>query len=147
MTTLEIKRPWARAAEETADTAGGYFTVVNKGGDRDRLIAAATPAAGKVEIHAIKVVGADIRMRAVDGLVFHPGTTIELKPRGYHLLMTELKTPMAKGARVPVTLTFERAGDISVEMVVEAPGQVGHEVLWEDRLRTKNRPAAGNQRG
>jgi periplasmic copper chaperone A len=129
-TSIEIKKPWARLGIDKADTAGGFFTVINGGEDIDRLVSAATPAAASVEIHAIKVVGGDIRMRQLEnGLAFYPATTIELKPRGYHLLMTGLKVPMAKGAKVPATLTFERAGDIAIEMTVEAPGPVGYEAL------------------
>jgi len=136
MTTLEISRPWARAASTVKDTAGGFFTVANKGGAPDRLVAARSPAAGRIEIHAIKVVGPEIRMLPLEnGLVFHPGTTVELKPRGYHLLMTGLKSPLRQGAKVPVTLTFEHAGEIAIELPVEAPGLVGGDVLMEEYQR------------
>jgi len=131
--TLEISRPWARAATTAAGTGGGFFTVANTG-DADRLVAAATDAAEKVEIHQIKVVGPDIRMRPVEnGLAFPAGTTITLKPRGYHLLMTGLKAPLVVGNKVPVTLTFEKAGTRSIDLVVEAPGLVGEAVLDESR--------------
>jgi periplasmic copper chaperone A len=59
-----------------------------------------------------------------------PDTAITLKPRGYHLLM-ELKAPLAKGQRVPVTLTFEKAGAHQIELLVEAAGPVGNETLVE----------------
>jgi copper(I)-binding protein len=129
--TLEISRPWARAATTAVDTGGGFFTVANTG-DADRLVAATTAAAEKVEIHQIKVVGPDIKMRAMEkGLAFPAGSTITLKPRGYHLLMTGLKAPLVVGKTVPVTLTFEKAGTRSIDLVVEAPGLVGEAVLDE----------------
>ena len=60
-----------------------------------------------------------------------PDTAITLKPRGYHLLFQELKKPLALGERVPVTLTFEKAGTRQIELLVEAPGPVGNETLYE----------------
>lgn len=149
--TLEITRPWARVAATAATTAattvsgaanargmgsgtgGGFFTVRNPGREADRLISASTSAAERVEIHAIKVVGPDIRMRPLEnGLAVPPQSTITLKPRGYHLLMRGLETPLAVGARVRVTLTFEKAGTREIELVVEAPGPVGDDVLAQD---------------
>ena len=130
--TLEIIRPWACAATTAPGTGGGFFTLVNTGADGDRLTAVSTAVAETVEIHAIKVVGAAIKMQPVEkGLAFPAGTTITLKPRGYHLLMKGLKAPLVVGARVPVTLTFEKAGERIVEMVVEAPALVGLDVLNE----------------
>jgi periplasmic copper chaperone A len=130
--TLEISRPWACAATTAPGTGGGFFTVNNKGQEADRLTAASTAMADSVEIHAIKVVGPNITMRPLDrGLGLPAGTTITLKPRGYHLLLRGLKAPLVVGARVPVTLTFEKAGDRSVELLVEPPTVVGVDVLNE----------------
>jgi periplasmic copper chaperone A len=129
--TLEISHPWARAATTAERTGGGFFTVANTG-DADRLVAASADAAEKVEIHAIKVVGPDIKMRPVEkGIACPAGVTITLKPRGYHLLMTGLKAPLVVGTKVPVTLTFEKAGVRTVDLVVEAPGLVGEAILDE----------------
>ena len=129
--TLEISRPWARAASTAEDLGGGFFTLANTG-EADRLVGASTDAADRVEIHQIKVVGPDIKMRPVEkGLSVPAHTTITLKPRGYHLLMKGLKAPLVVGDKVPVTLTFEKAGQRRVELVVEAPGLVGDDALNE----------------
>ena len=134
--SIEIHRPWARQAVETPERAGGFVTLVNKGTEPDRLVAASSPAAGKIEIHAIKVLGADIGMRPrADGLALPAGVTLTLQPRGYHLLLIDLGAPLVAGARLAVTLVFEKAGSIDVEFAVEAPGPVGAEVLVEERQR------------
>jgi copper(I)-binding protein len=128
--TLEISRPWVRAATTVEDMGGGFFTVENKGDEPDRLMVASTPAAEKVAIHAIKVVGPNIKMQPLDnGLAVPPRTTITLKPRGYHLVLTGLKAPLVVGAKVPVVLTFEKAGTRTVEMDVQAPGPIGADAL------------------
>ena len=133
--SIDISRPWACSSPNRGDEgehfAGGYFTMTNKAREADRLLAAETPAAVKTEIHGIKVVGAGITMKAMEkGLGLPPDTAITLKPRGYHLLM-ELKAPLRPGQKVPVTLTFEKAGPQQVELVVEAAGPVGNEALVE----------------
>ena len=127
---IEIGSPWARASAHATGDGGGFFTLANKGVVPDRLIAASSPAAERVEIHAIKVEGGDLRMRQREnGLALPPGTTLTLKPRGYHLLLVGLKTPLEQGARAAVTLTFEHAGSIDIELVAAAPGPVGQKAF------------------
>lgn len=134
--SIEIHRPWARWSLETPDQAGGFFVITNTGAEPDRLTGANSPAAEKVEIHAIKVTGGDIGMRARDeGLAVPAGVTLTLQPRGYHLLLLGLRTAPIPGASLPVTLILERAGSIDLELLVEAPGPVGKEVLVEERQR------------
>jgi copper(I)-binding protein len=133
---IEIGQPWARSASRTQRQAGGFFVVTNKGALPDRLVAASSPVAEKVEIHAIKVVGADIQMcPRPEGLLVEAGSTLTLKPRGYHLLLSGVATALVVGARLPVTLTFEKAGRIDVELAVEAAGLVGEEILNEEHHR------------
>jgi len=135
MNGLSLSRPWARPDRAIPTQAGGFFTVRNAGA-ADRLVAAASPLADTVEIHAIRVVGADILIRPLpNGLALPADSTVELKPRGYHLLLTGMKARPAVGSRLPVTLTFEKAGRIEVELAVEAPGLVGHEILDEKAHR------------
>jgi len=127
---IEIGGPWARASSVDASIAGGYFTFTNKGRTPDRLVGAASPDAERVEIHAIKVVGSGLRMRQREaGLAISPDSTLTLRPRGYHLLLTGLKTPLEEGAHVAVTLTFEHAGSLDIECDVAAAGPVGEETL------------------
>jgi len=134
---IELRRPWIRPDLARPDQAGGYFTIVNKAAASDRLLATASPVAGSVEIHGIRVAGGDIAMRHLpDGLALPPDSTIPLKPRGYHLLLKGLQGPLAVGSRVPVALSFERAGRIEVAFPVEEAGLVGEAILDEDRHRS-----------
>ncbi len=132
---IDITRPWARTGIIIKERcAAGFMTLVNKGADADRLVAAGSPLAEKIEIYGIKVVGPDITMRPLEkGVGLPPDTTIALRPRGYHLMMRGLKAPFAKGERVPVTLTFEKAGARDVELVVEGEGPIGDETLHEKK--------------
>jgi copper(I)-binding protein len=132
--SIDISRPWARAGSATELRAAGFMTLANKGAEPDRLVGAVSPLAEKIEIHGIKVVGPDIAMLPLESGVRLPAdTTITLRPRGYHLLMQGLKAPLAKGQRVPVTLTFEKAGSRQVELTVEAAGPIGSDTLLENK--------------
>jgi len=121
--SLEIAHPWTRATAPTAKSGGGFLTITNKGTTPDRLIAARSPVSLKVEVHEMKMEGSVMRMREVEkGLEIPPGATVTLKPGGYHIMFMELKAPLAKDNKVPVTLVFEKAGSIDVELAVEAMG-------------------------
>ena len=117
------RHPWARATPPTAPAGGGYLTVTNKGTTEDRLISVKSPAAGAVQVHEMKMEGNIMRMREVEGgLAIPPGATVALAPGGLHLMMMGLREPLKQGERVPVTLVFEKAGSINVELAVIAIG-------------------------
>lgn len=117
--SLEIGHPWARATPPTAPTGGGFLTVTNTGTASDRLVSASSPAAGAVQIHEMKMEGNVMRMRELEGgLEIAPGATVTLAPGNLHLMMMGLKAPFKQGEKVPLTLVFEKAGKIDVELVV-----------------------------
>ena len=120
---IEIGQPWTRATPPTAESGGGYLVLKNTGTTPDRLIAVKSPAADKVEIHEMKMDGNIMRMREVErGIEIPPGATVELKPGGFHVMFMGLKAPFAKEAKVPLTLVFEKAGSIDVDLMVQAMG-------------------------
>ena len=121
--TLEIATPWTRATAPTAKSGGGFMTITNKGTTADRLVAARSNVSAKVEIHEMKMDGSVMRMRELEkGLEIPPGATVALKPGSFHIMFMELKAPFAVNGKVPLTLVFEKAGAIDVEMKVEAMG-------------------------
>jgi copper(I)-binding protein len=120
---LEIAHPWARATPPSAPAGGGFLKITNTGTTPDRLISASSPGAEIVQVHEMKMDGNVMRMREVEkGLEIPPGGSVTLAPGGYHLMMMGLKAPFKQGASVPVTLVFEKAGKIDVELAVEAMG-------------------------
>ncbi len=120
---LEIEQPWTRATAPTAPTAGGYLKIVNKGTTADRLVSARSTASAKTEIHEMKMDGSVMRMRELEkGLEIPAGGSVMLQPGGYHVMFMQLKEPFKEGAKVPVTLVFEKAGSIDVVFTVNAMG-------------------------
>jgi copper(I)-binding protein len=120
---IKIVHPWTRATPPSARAGGGYVTLVNQGTAADRLVSARSAAAGKVELHEMKMDGTVMRMRELEkGIELPAGATVTLMPGGLHVMFMELKAPFVKDGRVPVTLVFEKAGPIDVEFMIEAMG-------------------------
>lgn len=120
---LEIVTPWARATAPTAPAGGGFLVIKNGGPTADRLVSARSAAAETVQVHEMKMDGNVMRMRELDkGLEIPAGATVTLAPGGFHLMMMGLKQPLKEGTAVPVTLVFEKAGSIDIELAVEGLG-------------------------
>lgn len=120
---LRLSEAWSRATPPAAITGAGYLTITNTGKSADRLVGGSTAVAAKLEIHEMSMTGGVMRMRPLkDGLAIGPGQSVTLKPGGYHLMLIGLKRPLNAGERLPVTLTFERAGAVKTELEVRGPG-------------------------
>jgi copper(I)-binding protein len=120
---LEIAQPWARATPPSAPAGGGFLKITNTGTTPDRLISASSPAAELVQVHEMKMDGNVMRMREVEkGLEIPASGSVTLAPGGFHLMMMGLKGPLKQGTSVLLTLVFEKAGRIDVELAVEAMG-------------------------
>ncbi len=116
---LTISAPMARATPPHAPVGGGFLTITNGGDEDDRLIAASTPVAGRVEIHEMKMDGDVMRMRPlVDGLPIPAGQTVVLEPGGYHLMLMDLTDALTEGDTFELSLTFEKAGEVTVTVDV-----------------------------
>ncbi|WP_292622453.1 copper chaperone PCu(A)C [Mesorhizobium sp.] len=123
---LEIGHPWSRATPPGAKVAGGYFTVTNKGNSPDRLLSISSDISDKVELHEMGIKDGVMTMRPVTGgLEIPAGGKVALKPGGYHLMFIGLKRQPKQGEKFPATLTFEKAGSVTVEFAVEGMGEMG----------------------
>ena len=117
---LAIGHPYARPTAPSQPTGGGYFSIANRGAGADRLVSAAAPSVARaVELHSMKMEGNVMRMREVGSIDVAPGQSVKLEPGGLHLMLVGLKAPLVAGSAFPMTLTFEKAGRIEVEVKVE----------------------------
>jgi copper(I)-binding protein len=93
-------------------------TITNRSDETERLVAASSPRAGRVELHEMAMEGAVMRMRPAEALSIAPGGVLELAPGGAHLMFFDVTAPFVDGEQIPVTLSFERAGEIDVTLPV-----------------------------
>jgi copper(I)-binding protein len=123
---LVITQAWSRATPGGAKTGSGYLTIENKGSAPDRLIGGSADVADKVQVHEMTMNNGVMTMRPLDqGVAIEPGKTVKLAPGGYHLMLLDLKSPLKRGDKVPVTLEFEKAGKVKVSFDVQGVGAQG----------------------
>jgi copper(I)-binding protein len=118
MAQVKLDNAWARATAPGSKIAAGYMVIHNQAAAPDRLIAASSPAAEKVEMHVTFREGDVFRMREVKAYEIAAHGAFELKPGGAHLMFVNIKAPFKEGAKVPLTLRFERAGEVKTELPV-----------------------------
>jgi copper(I)-binding protein len=122
--SLKLEAPWSRAAG-AGRTGAGYLTIRNTGSTADRLVSARAGIARAVELHTHLHEGGVMRMRPVPAIEVPAGETVTLGPGGLHLMLLELRAPLNQGEAVPVTLVFERAGEVEVRLAVQSAGARG----------------------
>ncbi|MET2830224.1 copper chaperone PCu(A)C [Mesorhizobium shangrilense] len=123
---LEIGHPWSRATPAGAKVAGGYFTITNTGSTPDRLLSISSDISDKAELHEMSVKDGVMTMRPVaEGLEIPAGGKVALAPGGYHLMFIGLKRQPKQGEKFSATLTFEKAGAVTVDFAVEGMGEKG----------------------
>jgi copper(I)-binding protein len=119
---IQIRHPWSRATAPGAKVGAGYLEVRNNGAQPDRLLSASTAAAKRVELHVTQRDGEVMRMREVRTLEIPARERFTLRPGGAHMMLVDLAQPLKKGDRFKMTLRFERAGEIEVEVEVQDLG-------------------------
>jgi copper(I)-binding protein len=117
---LKIAHPWARMTVPGQPSGGAYLKLQNTGSVPERLLGGSTVAAERLELHSMSMDGNVMKMREVQAIDVAPGQTVELSPGQLHIMLIGLKAPLKAGDKVPVTLKFEKAGDVKIELMVEA---------------------------
>lgn len=118
---LVIHHPWSRETMAGMNMGAVYFKIENSGSKSDSLQSVSNPeVAEKMELHTHLNEGGVMKMRPVGEVSILPKATVDFKPQSYHVMMFGVKKQMKKGDKFPVTLHFKEAGDVKVEVYVEA---------------------------
>lgn len=118
---VTVAEPWVRATVP-AQKATGAFMQLESDADA-RLVSAASPVAGVVEIHEMVMDKDVMKMNRVDGLALPAGQAVELKPGGYHVMLMDLKGQVKEGDQVPLTLTVENKDGSRQTIELTAPAR------------------------
>jgi len=126
---------WVRPTVKGQKATGAFMKITAK--ESSKLLGVSSPVAGVAEIHEMKMDKDVMKMAAVPSLDLPAGKAVELKPGGYHVMLMDLKSPLEKGAKVPLTLKFQDAkgAKFQVELMLEA----------NPPAAATNAPAAGHQ--
>ena len=124
-TLPRVEGAWVRTAVPGQQGTAAFMTITAK--DPMQLVGVSTPVAGTAEVHEMKLEGDLMMMRPVSRLSLPAGRTVEFKSGGYHLMLMDLKQPLASGTTVPLALILrDRRGaehklELTVPVAVRAP--------------------------
>ena len=111
---------YARSSSPMAQVGAAFMVIQNTGTEDDRLVAASTDAAHRVELHTHVITDGVAKMMEVEeGFHVEAGGEVLLQRGGYHVMMMGLTAPFVQGEMVSLTLTFEKAGDMVVMVPID----------------------------
>ncbi|MBW7851567.1 MAG: copper chaperone PCu(A)C [Rhodospirillales bacterium] len=122
---IAITGAWARASAGPVPNGAAFMAIANNGKEADKLMAADADVAKAAELHTHIHDGGVMKMRQVPAIDLPAGQTVMLQPGGFHVMFMGLKEPLKEGATFPLTLTFERAGKVTLDVAVGGPGAMG----------------------
>ncbi len=128
---LLVQHPWARASIGQAKAGAAYLVIVNRGEAVDRLVAVETPVARRAAVYIHLLEEGVVKERPVGPIEIAPGEPAVLRPGELHIMLFGLEAPLEEGTRFPLTLIFEKAGSMEVQVEVQEFGAMrpdhGHE--------------------
>lgn len=129
---IQVTAPWARASAGNVANGAAYLTLHNSGKVDDRLVSASTDMALKAELHTHMMNNGMMEMRPVDGIDVPAGKTVTLQPGSLHVMLMGLKAPLKKGVDFPLTLVFEKAGTVKIDVHIEDVGSKAPSAMPHD---------------
>ncbi|VAV91884.1 Copper metallochaperone PCu(A)C, inserts Cu(I) into cytochrome oxidase subunit II [hydrothermal vent metagenome] len=118
---ITIVDAYARSSSPMAKTGAAYLVIENHTDNDDRLLDVASPAAKRVELHTNVDNGQGVMsmQQMKEGLALPDGGTITMQRGGEHVMFMGLTGPFEQGATIPLTLTFEKAGEMEIDIPVD----------------------------
>jgi copper(I)-binding protein len=119
--SLRVEGGYAPATIGMAKTGAVYLTVTNDGSSSERLRGVTTAVARHAQLHVHAMKGDVMTMAPVECLAIPAGGRITMAPGGLHIMLTGLTSPLKEGQRFPLRLSFDDAGEITVDIAVKSP--------------------------
>lgn len=117
---LMIHDGWVRASLGSNPNSAAYLTLEAHGDAADRLIKAASPLADKAGLHTHLMEDGIARMRPVAAIEVAPGEPTVLQPGSFHIMLMGLSEKLEEGGNLPITLTFENAGEVTLDLPIRS---------------------------
>ena len=118
---LEIAHPWSQELPPNAPTVAAYFVIHNNGKTADRLLSVDSPIAPEAQLHEHVMQGDLMKMQQVPSVDIPAGGNVTFAPMAYHVMLLNPtdRNLLSDGKRFPLTMHFEKAGDVTVEVAVQ----------------------------
>ena len=115
----QVEGAWVRSTVPGQSGTGAFMRITAH--EPLQLVGVQSPVAGVAEVHEMAMEGGVMTMRALPRLELPAHRTVELKPGGYHLMLQDLKQPLAKGSTVPLTLLLRDAKGQPLKLELKVP--------------------------
>ena len=115
---VEVSDAWVRATGQGQKATGVFMNLTAK--KATRLVGVKADLTGSAEVHEMKMEKDVMKMQAVNSLDLPAGQTVALKPGSYHVMLMDLKAPVAEDSQVVLTLLFEDAAGVKTQKEVKA---------------------------
>lgn len=128
---VAVENAWGRVSPMSAENGAFYMQLVNESDEDDALLSATAELCGTVELHeSFMAEDGTMAMQPVEGgkISIPAGETVELKVGGLHVMCIGITGDgFAVGDTVPVTLVFEKAGEVQIDVEIreDAPDMEG----------------------
>lgn len=131
---IMVDDAYIRSSTAKSTSGAAFMVVMNHSGADDRLIGASSDVAEEVELHThTSDDNGVMRMGEIEGGVAIASDEMHaFKRGGDHLMFMGLKGPLEQGAMVPVTLEFEKAGAVEIEVMVDQDRKPNHGKMKHD---------------
>ncbi|HEF4761810.1 TPA: copper chaperone PCu(A)C [Pseudomonas putida] len=118
---LDIAHPWSQELPPNAPNVAAYFVIHNESKTADRLLGVDSPISGEAQLHEHVMQNDVMKMQHVSSVEIPAGGEVTFAPMAYHVMLLNLKdrSLLSDGKRFPLTLHFEKAGDVTVEVAVQ----------------------------
>ena len=116
-----VSDSYARSTGPLAKAGAAYMKIMNHSKKDDRLISVYSDIAKKTELHThLKSDNGVMKMMHIDkGIEIGAMNEHALVRGGDHIMFMGLKEPFENGKIIPVTLLFEKAGEVNIEVIVD----------------------------
>ena len=115
---VDVTDPWARATGKGQKATGVFMNLTAK--KATRLVGVKSELTSVAQVHEMKMDKDVMKMQSIKALDLPAGQTVSLKPGSYHVMLMDLKAPVAEGSHVVVTLMFEDAAGVKTQQEVHA---------------------------
>lgn len=115
---ISIEDAWARPVPAAGSNGALFFRLVNAGNEADQLVGGRSPLAGTIEVHKTTMEEGVMKMEYIPGLEVPAKSEVLLKPGDYHVMLIDVSTTLASGDTFPITLIFEKSGEMTLDVEV-----------------------------
>ncbi len=122
---ITVSEAWVRPTVAGQKATGAFMKLTAR--ESAKLVGVSSPVAGVAEIHEMKMEKDIMKMAAIPSLNLPSSKTVELKPGGFHVMLMDLKSPIANNSKIPLVLHFQDAKGVKSQMDIQVEAGMPHQ--------------------